>query len=1280
MNKLTKNKKALSSISCILSWALFFNMVVPAYAVTIDLEKMVQEGHWEGGYFDSNSWLDQRVSTQSGGHRFSEERIYVPCPGISLELNLTYKNQSEHPDCGLGASWTHSYEWVLLNHEAGKALHTGSGRQIIFESVSGGYKALGGSNWFIDSTTSGYDLIIPGGLHYEFNTSGRLETIQDAWGNTIQCNYDSNECLESVQHDNGRQLVFSNTWETAVQDWRIATLSVSNGPSLAFEYGTAGEITQVVETVGAQNFTSAYFYANGQLTNRIDAAGNSMAYTVDSSSEPKTTSISVNEKREHSINYVSDSITEVASSMRGVDQHFRYAYNSSGLLTEKYGPAELLANVQMRGNRYVYDANETDLLENTLFGDGETWSQWMQYDDLHRMTNYAVSYCSTNPSRQVSIEYEPTWNLESAYESADGGRTEITYTNASMNVVKAFYTPSNSHDTVLSYTTNGLLQTITNANGSVVELGYNAEGDLTTIVPELGPSLTNSYNTLGYISRMDMLAEDGSATGRFIAFERDVHGRATQEIFPNGTTNHYAFNGLGQLTNHIDCAGNVTEYTLNADGQQTSITQYLKQGGSNIPVRIAYEMDEQANILRISEPRGRYVESYQFDVQDRLVAITNIEDQVMSIDYGVGNFVNEITRFDETRITNTYNNAGRKSSVTYLSSAGAPLSTNLFDYYADGELKSLSNGTHSISYEYDGLNQSKEIYTETPARWARSTYSRDSMGNVTNMAVHSADINDGHQVIYSTYFNRDSLGRRESQEDFVYSYNQTNGLTSVISNEINGVTCSYAYNIMDQIESITYRNASNDIIQSVGYAYNELGMITNKTQNLRGAETQTHYQYDSLNRLVGENRIVGQTLLSSQSYAYDLAGNRTVKQTASAEVAFSTIGVGNRFEGWSASIPSGQLCRPVSGISSEPIGTDYRWGELWLSNTVTQTATFPGISGSSFYADQLPFASGDQSIVAAIRDQAGNMGYATNTVNCSLVTNALYAYNAAGCTTNISHQGFDGYTRSLSLDWNERYQLTSAAQDDTTIDYEYDSLGRKVARTRTVDGSPATVEHYVYDGDHVIMDLDSNCWPTRSYVYGEGIDNILTMKVHDSSLNVIESYSYLKDHQNTVLAIADSEGNIVESYEYDAWGRVLSVKDENGQEIVSAEGFPTSGIGNRFTFQGREIDWDTGLYHFRARWYNPVSGRWLSKDPIGIAGGLNQYVFCANNPVNFADPMGELSLDLDRLMESSLPWTIGLGILAIPFGVPGAIGALVIGGIMGVSEFVIINESDDENT
>ena len=89
----------------------------------------------------------------------------------------------------------------------------------------------------------------------------------------------------------------------------------------------------------------------------------------------------------------------------------------------------------------------------------------------------------------------------------------------------------------------------------------------------------------------------------------------------------------------------------------------------------------------------------------------------------------------------------------------------------------------------------------------------------------------------------------------------------------------------------------------------------------------------------------------------------------------------------------------------------------------------------------------------------------------------------------------------------------------------------------------------------------------------------------------------------------------MESYTYDAWGNT-TIKNAGGAVIA------TSAYGNRYLFQGREYSTSTGLYNFRARWYAPTIGRWLSKDPIGLEGGLNLYVFVENNPINLKDPGG----------------------------------------------------------
>ena len=119
----------------------------------------------------------------------------------------------------------------------------------------------------------------------------------------------------------------------------------------------------------------------------------------------------------------------------------------------------------------------------------------------------------------------------------------------------------------------------------------------------------------------------------------------------------------------------------------------------------------------------------------------------------------------------------------------------------------------------------------------------------------------------------------------------------------------------------------------------------------------------------------------------------------------------------------------------------------------------------------------------------------------------------------------------------------------------------------------------------------------------------------------------IKDHQNSALAFVNESGAIVESYEYDAWGET-KVFDSAGTQIAQ------SALGNRYLFQGREYDSATGLYYFRARWYDPETGRWLSKDPIGISGGLNLYEFCGNNPANSIDPTGLVDLNLSGESEA----------------------------------------------
>ena len=118
--------------------------------------------------------------------------------------------------------------------------------------------------------------------------------------------------------------------------------------------------------------------------------------------------------------------------------------------------------------------------------------------------------------------------------------------------------------------------------------------------------------------------------------------------------------------------------------------------------------------------------------------------------------------------------------------------------------------------------------------------------------------------------------------------------------------------------------------------------------------------------------------------------------------------------------------------------------------------------------------------------------------------------------------------------------------------------------------------------------------------------------------DALDCHVYDDDWQ--VIADLDESGNVVARWTYDAWGNVLT--EEIAESAVELRAV-------RYRFQGREWSAATGLTNFRMRWYDPVTGRWLSKDPIRLSGGLNLYAFCNGQPLRFRDFNGLCGDDSD---------------------------------------------------
>jgi RHS repeat-associated protein len=202
--------------------------------------------------------------------------------------------------------------------------------------------------------------------------------------------------------------------------------------------------------------------------------------------------------------------------------------------------------------------------------------------------------------------------------------------------------------------------------------------------------------------------------------------------------------------------------------------------------------------------------------------------------------------------------------------------------------------------------------------------------------------------------------------------------------------------------------------------------------------------------------------------------------------------------------------------------------------------------------------------------------------------------------------------QAFSYDYQNR--LVKATDPDGTTTMQYDPLGRRISKS-----GPGGTIHYYYAGNRVIEERNGSDQVTRQYIYGNGIDELFRLDVHNGGTST--PYYIHANHIGSTTAITDAEGNLIERVDYDTFG-MPSFTDSAGQPIA------TSSIGNTTLFQGREYDPELNLYHYRARAYDPIMGRFLQTDPMGYQDSMNLYQAFNMNPWNYLDPWGLAVINL----------------------------------------------------
>jgi RHS repeat-associated protein len=156
-------------------------------------------------------------------------------------------------------------------------------------------------------------------------------------------------------------------------------------------------------------------------------------------------------------------------------------------------------------------------------------------------------------------------------------------------------------------------------------------------------------------------------------------------------------------------------------------------------------------------------------------------------------------------------------------------------------------------------------------------------------------------------------------------------------------------------------------------------------------------------------------------------------------------------------------------------------------------------------------------------------------------------------------------------------------------EYHYDSQGRRLGSV------------VIYDGENQIAKYDDSGALLVSYLQGPGIDNPISM-TRDG-----QTYYYHTDALGSITELTDASGNVAQFYRYDAFGTIVQ---------------QSGNVQNPFTCTVREFDPETGLYYYRARYYDGETGRFLSRDPLEDKKIWNLFVYVMNNPIKLIDPLG----------------------------------------------------------
>ena len=656
------------------------------------------------------------------------------------------------------------------------------------------------------------------------------------------------------------------------------------------------------------------------------------------------------------------------------------------------------------------------------------------------------------------------------------------------------------------------------------------------------------------------------------------------------------------------------------------------------PSSVAFS-DIQDNKVFVLEKVEKRIYSYMGYTSDFRNVASVMDARQKRVSYAYDSDNRLLTKMTDANNHSTqYHYEASTDRLTGVSATASGQTRDVSYTYDEGDrIKSIKHGGTTYAFEYDGFGN--QTMVKAGDRTLESYRYAPNNGPLKTVTYGNGDT---QEILYDKEERiRARRWNGESTDAVRYEYDDY-GTLEKETDLVNGRIDKDQYDMTGRlVQSTTLEKntgaageptvANTHTVQSLEIGYDNYNRVNRLVQSLEGSKTKTGLVYGDASKTQRPGLSYGLTVdgKQRQSLAYD-AMARCTKETV-------TLPGGQKRENCFTYGTLRHLTDTDSLLSAMSNGTE-SWSYEY-DNVGNITKITSGTKVITYQYDELNELIRENNGVLGTTvlytyDAGGNMtsrktyDYTEGTLQ-TIKKNETFTYRSDGWKDQILSWNGYRYTydaggnptllRGVPLTWGEGRRLKKVSLSWGTVDFAYDSDGKRVKKT-----SGNTETKYYYNGS-ILSGL------VKTTTGSTGTTKTTVQFVYDAEgkpfllrFNGKTDYFYLYNGLGDVVGLVDSSNQVVVRYQYNSWGKVTSTQDTSGVSLATL---------NPFRYRKYVYDPETGLYCLGSRYYDPEVGRFVNADDTDVIfakpqelGSKNLYAYCDNNPVAREDYAGEFPI------------------------------------------------------